>query len=486
MQKRVVSLIVAVSLLLSSLFARIGYIMFNGSYTVSDSYNSYSLTIEKPEFQLYYRNGEKLNNDLNGYVAVIRPNEKCIGELYKIFNYDKIQTIMKELSKGYPIVVELEDYIETKYIDVFKTHKSSVVCPQLINKSSSGLLKYTNETQNTLKINFSIDAKGRLLSGDNGTLKRNESSFEDGLTLSIDKSIQEIVVDACNEMVSGCCIVMDVNSGEVLACVNKPDDCYINKCFENYPVGSVFKLIIAASALENDINSVYNCTGSIRIGDSTFSCQNDSIHGYQTLKTALANSCNCYFVNLALDLGYNKILETSNEFGFDKTINLYNDWNIKTSNLPSSELLNSKGQLALFGFGQGKLTSTPLQICSSLSVIANKGIYKTPTILKSSKEGKSVISKETADNLLKYMRYVVENGTGKNADDSLQLSAGKTATAQTGQYDNGIELLNTWFAGVYPYNEPKYAIVVMTENGISGSKDCCPIFRTIVENINKI
>lgn len=80
------------------------------------------------------------------------------------------------------------------------------------------------------------------------------------------------------------------------------------------------------------------------------------------------------------------------------------------------------------------------------------------------------------------MRYVVTNGTGASADWN-NASAGKTSTAQSGRYQDGREILNTWFAGFYPYDDPKYAIVVMTEDGESGSGDCCPIFRTIVENL---
>ena len=74
----------------------------------------------------------------------------------------------------------------------------------------------------------------------------------------------------------------------------------------------------------------------------------------------------------------------------------------------------------------------------------------------------------------------------KNAQSSSNKSAGKTATAQTGQYFMKNEYLNTWFAGVYPYDEPKYALVVMKEHGKSGSTDCCPIYRTIVEQLENI
>ena len=78
------------------------------------------------------------------------------------------------------------------------------------------------------------------------------------------------------------------------------------------------------------------------------------------------------------------------------------------------------------------------------------------------------------------MKNVVENGTGFNAQYKSQ-TAGKTATAQSGIYVDGKEQLNTWFVGFYPYDNPKYSIVVMREGGKSGAGDCCPVFRTILE-----
>ena len=91
-----------------------------------------------------------------------------------------------------------------------------------------------------------------------------------------------------------------------------------------------------------------------------------------------------------------------------------------------------------------------------------------------------------ATELIEYMRYVVTDGTARIVMYGDKKSAGKTATAQTGQYYNGVEKLNTWFVGLYPYDKPKYAIVIMTEDGKSGAGDCCPIFSTIVEQLGKM
>ena len=76
------------------------------------------------------------------------------------------------------------------------------------------------------------------------------------------------------------------------------------------------------------------------------------------------------------------------------------------------------------------------------------------------------------------------NGTGVNGSAYNTSSAGKTATAQTGQYDeNGNEILCTWFAGFFPYEKPLYAVAVLNENGSTASSDCAPVFKSIAEGI---
>lgn len=498
MKRRIISLILIVTILYSTAVGRIGYIIFSNYYTVSDGYNSYSLTIDKLSPTLYYSDYQKMNNNKTAYAAVIRPNSKCLSELNKLFDYSQIKDITAELKKGYPIVrnVDSSHLTDTKYIKIFKVKTTENLCSQLISKQSSGILSYMKDFSGERKINYSIDAKGRILSGDEGTLIDSNYNSSEGAVLTIDKNIQEIVYSSCKNMRSGCAVVMDVSTSSIIACVSKPDDSFINKPFEQYSVGSVFKIIMACCALENGYNLKYECKGSIKVGDTSFSCQNNHIHGMQNLKNALANSCNCYFVNLALSLGAEKILKTAKDFGFDSYSTVYSDWKFKNASLPGKNDLNSQGQLALLGFGQGKLTSSPIQICSALCAVANDGKYSSPNLVKSiinsdgksqkykQQQSKTVIDKSTSSKLLSYLRYVVTNGTAINAESDSKKSAGKTATAQTGQYKNSRELLNTWFAGIYPYDKPKYAVVIMTEDGISGSVDCCPIYSEIVDKLD--
>jgi penicillin-binding protein 2 len=144
------------------------------------------------------------------------------------------------------------------------------------------------------------------------------------------------------------------------------------------------------------------------------------------------------------------------------------------------------------------LTSSPLQIASLLCTIANDGYFSQPKLVMSNINNENVqediaypskekvLKTNTCKKLIEYMRYVVTDGTAHIMMNGDKKSAGKTATAQTGQYSDGIEKLNTWFIGLYPYDKPKYAIVVMTEQGSSGAEDCCPIFSTIVGHLKKM
>lgn len=492
MKKRLITIAVTAAFVFSCAIGRIAWIMFSGNYTVSSTYNSYTLTIDKLYPTVYDCNINKITNNELGYAAIIRPNEKCLSELELLFNKEEISQITSELSKGYPVIRKIKNNADCKYIQIEEILTDDSTEKSILIKN---VQQHFNEVIAEKTVNFTVDAKGRLLDGDAGTVNTGNYTSRAGIALTIDRDIQKCVEDAAVNMNKGAVVVMDIRNGNILASYSTPND-IIDRCFSPYCVGSVFKLIVAASALENNISLSYTCEGETTVGDTTFSCQKNKAHGKQDMKAALANSCNCYFIELALKLGADRISKTAADFGFGDTTELYDDWKISNGNLPSDNELQSKGQLSLLGFGQGSLTSTPLQFAAAVCAIANGGVYKSPNLIlgavddngKLEKYNNSneryVISTETSEILKQYMRYVVTDGTAYRADYKNN-SAGKTSTAQSGRYVNGKEILNTWFAGFYPYDNPQYAIVVMTEDGTSGAGDCCPVFRTIVENMDE-
>lgn len=492
MKKRFIVFSVAMCFLFSAVLGRMSFIVFSGAYKVSSAHNSYTVNIDKIYETVYDRNLSRLTNKSDELIAVIRPTQKCITELNNLFTYKEREEIIEELKQGYPVMRKTDSYVNCKYIKIFETisrHSSDMIAKDMISFCE----KINPEPIGSKSINFSVDAVGRLLDGDEGTVIENNYNSKRGTVLTIDSKIQKTVEKAAEDMKKGAVVVLDITTGEVLASLSKSDD-YINRAFSAYCVGSVYKIVVASCAIENNIEVSYECNGEITVGDTTFSCQKKTKHGKQTMKEALANSCNCYFINLALELGDEKLIATSEKFGFGKENNVINNISISNGNFPDSDFLQSKGQLALIGFGQGSLTDSPLHFSSVVSAIANGGIYKSPKFISgrvddkgefyenNNTTSKRIISAKTAETIRDYMRYVVTNGSGKNADYNDD-SAGKTSTAQSGIMDGDREILYTWFAGFYPYSDPKYSIVVMTEDGKSGSEDCCPIFRTIVENL---
>lgn len=491
MSKRIASILVTLLLALSVSLGRIAFIMFSGEYKVSSGYNSYSLDLSVLKPTIYDCRLNRLNNNETEYAAVIRPNEKCLNELQYLFSKQEVLEIRDELSKGYPVIKKVSSPNKNlKYIQFEKLISSKKTDDIFINSVMSNF----NDEIGSKKVNFSVDALGRLLEGDNGTVINTDYDAQNGVILTLDSEIQQIVTDASKSIKKGAVVVMDIKNSNILALVSKGND-YLNRANLSYSVGSIFKLVVCISAIENNILENYNCEGSITVGDTTYSCQKENAHGNQNMKEALANSCNCYFINLALLLGADRITETAKSLGFGDDIYLEEKITVKGGAFPDESSLKSKGQLALLGFGQGELTDSPVHFCSFICSVANGGIYNKPNIILGSvdahggayyneeAQGTRVMKASTAYKVSEYMRYVVSNGTGQSADYNFS-SAGKTSTAQTGQYVDNQEQFNTWFAGFYPYKNPKYAIVVMTEHGSSGAGDCCPVFRTIVEKLS--
>ena len=168
--------------------------------------------------------------------------------------------------------------------------------------------------------------------------------------------------------------------------------------------------------------------------------------------------------------------------------------------LPNKSTLITKSDIANLGFGQGELTATPIQIAKVVSTISNDGYLVSPRLIKgiSDKEGKyieteekyhsqaRVISKKTAQTLKDMMISVVENGSGKNAKPNNGGAGGKTASAQTGRYIDEREIVHAWFSGFFPTLSPKYVIVILVEDGESGSNIAAPIFKKITDNITSL
>lgn len=386
----------------------------------------------------------------------------------------------------------------------------------------AGLEKYYDEylkkNSGTLKIICGVDARGRALEGE--ALKKESDNYHSaaGIMTTIDSDIQQICENALElyETGTGAAVVLDVQTSEILALASVPEysqlnpaesldnenSPFINRAITPYCVGSVFKAVVACAAVESGIDTSlsYECNGSFNIGKNSFSCHKKQGHGVLDMYSATANSCNPYFINLAILTGKEKVCGMGEALGLGNGIELCDGWNAPSGIMPDADSLVSPQDLANLAFGQGKLLASPLQMCAVYAAVANGGVYRAPSLMKAviDENGDEILKAElpasrrvmhesTAETVSSLLYNTVETMLFSKAKPDGVSAAGKTATAQSGQFDeNGNEITQSWFCGYFPYENPKYAVTVFKENGRGGSADCAPVFRYIAEKITEL
>lgn len=475
---------------------------------------------------IYDCNMKPLTNCETALSAIAKPTLKVLSLLEKELDLHAFSAVREKLSSGEPVAVAVSGAVSDSddvTLVSYPERYGSLACHIIgylggdgrgvsgVEKAFDNLL---SDVGGKLYARVATDANGRVLIGEKTQVIGNAFP-QAGVILTIDGDIQRIAEEALDKSGAVCAaaIVMDVETGAVRACVsrpafdrkniasvlNDPDSPLINRAFSAFSVGSVFKPVVTAAALENGIDSgrSYECTGSITLNGVTFNCHKKDGHGVVDMETALAVSCNTYFISLALETGADKIIDTAKLFGFGEQTVFADSIRSKSGNLP--ETVDSKAATANLAFGQGELTATPLQICTMMAVIANGGNAIEPYLIEGEadsqgnavrkggySERRQIISQRTVSLLQQFLLAVVEKGSGSRAKTLHFASAGKTATAQTGRYENGEEIYNAWFAGYFPADNPKYAVVVMKENGGEGAVSCAPVFREIAQGISDL
>lgn len=342
-------------------------------------------------------------------------------------------------------------------------------------------------------------------------IETNDLNEKYAIKLTLDYHIQAITEKVMKDnKINGSAVVMDISSGDILAMVSTPDfdqnnvgsyignggDQLINKSITPYDFGSIFKTVVAAAAIENNLvddTETFLCEGKIEVNDGEIKCSTYKSHANKpiTFKEAFALSCNTTFVKLGMRVGSDKILDMAKRLGFGEK--------------QCSELLEEKAGyiptpkedgIGNISIGQGKIQVTPLQVTTMMATIANNGIMHQPNIIDelvrndtgttvkemSFSEPQVILKPSTAKKLQEMLKEVTVTGTGKLANlDEFGGSSGKTSSAETGI--NSGEIVHGWFAGYAPSDKPRYAITVFVYNGQSGGKSAAPIFREIAYKI---
>lgn len=339
-----------------------------------------------------------------------------------------------------------------------------------------------------------VDHRGRL----NKILSFRPSLSGQDVYLTIDIRVQKIVEEALINK-KGAAVLMEPDSGKIIAMASSPgfspgaflgedNSAYVQDVFSNpdspminraisgqYPLGSVFKAVLTAAALEKKKitpSQRFFCPGKLSVGTKEFNCW--SVHNSQDLIEAITHSCNVYFYHLALLLGPDILTEYAYEFGLGRPSGI--DLPYEASGyVPSVSKRKMKlrswydGDTANFGIGQGDLLVTPLQSARIMAVFANGGKLVKPYIV--SRIGTEETKPETGVDLgigpsvistvNEGLKGVVnaETGTANIGTWGDLKIAGKTGTAQVFN-----KLSHGWFVGFLPYDKPKIVFCVFLEN----------------------
>ncbi len=356
-------------------------------------------------------------------------------------------------------------------------------------------------------------ADGRIIDG-TGVRVEETDGEKNTVVLTIDSHIQKIAENALSEhSVTGAVVILDRETFDVLAMASSPDydqnnvadfvggsnGELVNRCLMPYNAGSIFKIVTLCSGLENyKIQQSYFCNGSVKIADRDFACHDYNGHGITNYITAFASSCNCAFYKMGMDIGQAAMTDTASRLGLGGCVldglELYESG----GNLPEDTAFSPLDCINL-AIGQGSVLITPLQAANMVCIIANGGIRKDVNVVSHvvgengkisqvfRKNGESrVINGYIASLVGEAMRQAVTDGTAKTLSNLSTAIAGKTGTAETGWVKDGRNLVHGWFCGFFPYDNPRYAMAVLCEDGGSGAQSAVPVFGSIAEEIMKI
>lgn len=368
-------------------------------------------------------------------------------------------------------------------------------------------------------------------------LERQEPHPKHDIYLTLDLELQKTAEEALENR-SGAIVAIDPNNGEILVLTSQPafDPNQLSRGISSeewrlisqdpnhqltnratqgqYPPGSIFKLVVAAAALESgliDLDYSQTCRGGLRFGGRFYRDWKRGGHGETDLHSGIVQSCDVLFYHLGRTLGVDLISKYAFLFGLGQPtgIELYSE---KSGLIPTiswkKKTLEERwypGENLSAAIGQGYITTTPLQMASLMAAFSKNGVRYKPHIVKSIRERltkkwidtpivrlKDVnVKKETFDYIRKAVSEVVmgKNGTGRRAYSKMVSIAGKTGTAQVVATQPGIKTEDlpkklqdhAWFVAFAPVEDPKIALAILIENGGSGGKEAAPVAKKIIE-----
>ncbi len=376
------------------------------------------------------------------------------------------------------------------------------------------------------------DEKGRTI----GMLDYTKPGIGAEVQLTIDARIQYLLENTLRRTGRSAGVVLDVRTGEVLAMASVPDydpnafipsissekfksytakpqlSPFTNRAITSFTPGSTMKVPTAiAGAINGMANRSFSCEGFVPYGNHNIGCwlwnKSRGSHGSLTLPRAIQQSCNPYFNKLSNAIGWKAMVDGFSLVGLGKKtgIELPNE---DPGILPGSRAwraavpgaVMTPALTAMLSIGQGDTMTSPLQLAAMIAPIANGGKFYQPRIVKKvvAENGTVQVSdfpkleadlltsgvKESDLALIRLGMWKAVNEAGGTAGkvrmEKYEIAA-KTGTAQT--VDNGQKSNNSWVMSFAPFDQPRYAVVIMAQSAGSGGGVCGPLVNMVYSGI---
>lgn len=527
--RRLYSMCSVLAVLCVAILCRVYWIGTDTAYAASAGGQSLSETeLPRSRGNFYDRSGLPFTGTEPRWYALCIPGDSSYATLFPYVSFEEQAELYEKRNIMSPFLVEVNTDLTANGVYTYtgsERYLPNPIARHLIGYLNgegvgvSGLERayedILSQSGDLRTVSCTTTAQGSLMTGTDPELRAADGTNQ-GVQLTLDADLQRACEGiAAQAMDKGCILVMDTATGEILASVSMPefdpddlvksieadDTSLINRPLSAFSAGSVFKVVLAQAAYEAGYSwFTHDCTGSVEVGDQVFRCAEGRAHGLVNLRGALEQSCNCYFIKLGQLLGGDRILQAARKFGFGQASAVAPGLKSAEGNLPLAQSVadTNGGQLAMFSFGQGALTVTPLQITAMMNAVANGGVWKAPRFVQGvvdadtmeliqemeTAEDVRVCDSDTANILRSMLTSVVEDGIGRQAAPDTGQAGGKTGTAQTGQFDeNGEELLNYWFSGFWPAEEPRYTITVLQDTTLEPETSSAALFARVVDAI---
>lgn len=371
-------------------------------------------------------------------------------------------------------------------------------------------------------------------------------SAGDNIVLTLDLPIQratERALRSADAEPRGAAVVLDCRTGDLLALASVPTfdpnkftgsltsedmvpllDERLRPLFNRavyglYPPGSIFKIIVAMAGLENGLlktDEMFLASPPYRIDGKGHGWKCTEPAGWYDFNKAFYLSCNCYFIDHGLRIGFERIADMGRQFGLGQRTGLNTRQEASgyfpdpTDKIKKDGTRWMSGDTANLCIGQGELLVTPLQMAVMTAAIANGGQVLEPRLVDRIEPQNPIDARKTIrfpghqvrrqlkldSRNLEIVRHamlldVVHTNASGRLDGTGRLAAvpgmdvcGKTGTAQIME-GNRLKEYVTWFASFAPFDSPRYAVVVVIEGGSSGGGTCAPVVHDIYEAIQK-